>query len=166
MNVLKVDNLAEIIKNKESVKEKYESELSELLEMKLNKTFDEKTLEKKYKDVAGKLKIIIFEIEELQKRMDMNAMLNIRAKQIDNFLETQKNGITELTSAIVQAFFYKMLLIDREHLVYLVSSNKEYSDDEIKKKRHEFAESTNILLEGKYTDETYSKGVNYKVVMI
>lgn len=166
MNILKVDNLAEIIKNKELVKEKYESELSELLEMKLNKTFDEKTLEKKYKDVAGKLKIIIFELEELQKRMDMNAMLNLRAKQIDNFLETQKNGITELTSTIVQAFFYKMLLIDREHLVYLVSSNKEYSDDEIKKKRHEFAESTNILLEGKYTDETYSKGVNYKVVMI
>ena len=154
----------EILQAKLKEREKLEETLSELLDMKLAKTFDATTLDKKYKETTNKLSELINTIDELEQKYQNAQSNDNRLARINQFMEEHKDGITEINAQLIQSFFRVMIMVDDKHVVYVIST-KEYSDEEIKKIREDIATKP-AFADGNYNDEKYGKTINYKIALI
>jgi len=158
------DDVNLILESKLKEREQLEQTLSDLLDMKLAKSFDATTLEKKYKDTTNQLSELLTNIDELENKYKNVRKNDDRLKRIDQFMEEHKDGITELNSQVLQSFFRIMIMTDDKLMTYVIST-KQISDEEIKKDRKKIIDLPGFK-EGEYYDSIYNKTMKYKIVLM
>lgn len=161
---IKVDETTSLILEKENQKAELDNQLGELIDMKLQKKFSEELIEEKYIKIKSELEIVLKELEILRIRQCSNQDIQNRVKDINKFIDSQEQELTELTAHIVQSFFYKMIVKDRDEVIFCIASSKAYSDDEFKEKRKDFADKLAPIICGTYSNDKDS--IKYKVVII
>lgn len=161
---IKVDETTSLILEKENQKAELDNQLGELIDMKLQKKFSEELIEEKYIKIKSELEIVLKELEILRIRQCSNQDIQNRVKDINKFIDSQEQELTELTAHIVQSFFYKMIVKDRDEVIFCIASSKAYSDDEFKEKRKDFADKLAPIISGTYSNDKDS--IKYKVVII
>lgn len=145
------------------------SKMSSLLDMKLNsKSFDEtKLYDEKYQLLANDLGKINRELDKYADLDISEVTIKSRFELIKEKLKEYENGSLELTGALLHSFINKILVVDNEHIVYLVPKKKELSTAEVKAKRKDLIKKLEIhsgSYERKLNAKTYK--LFYKVILI
>jgi hypothetical protein len=82
-------------------------------------------------------------------------------------LKEYEDGEFELTGELLHSFINKILVVDKEHIIYLVSKDKTYSNEEIRNNRKALSQKLEIG-HGEHSrnagSETYK--INYRIVLI
>jgi hypothetical protein len=159
---IKVSSLKE---QKKIVTEK----MSALLDMKLNAKSDDETklCNEKYQKLIQELDSINKELEKYHDLDISDGTLKSRFDVIKTKLKEYEDGKFELTGELLHSFINKILVIDKEHIIYLVSKEKTYSNEEIRNNRKALSQKLEIG-HGEHSRKAGSKTykINYKIVLI
>ena len=95
------------------------------------------------------------------------APLRYRLNVIKIKLKEYEDGKFELTSELLHSLINKIMVVDKEHIIYLVSEDKTYSNEEIRNNRKVLSQKLEIS-HGDFIKKTGSKiyKINYKVMLI
>lgn len=102
-----------------------------------------------------------------RKYLGSDGALKSRFDVIKSKLKEYKDGKFELTGELLHSFINKILVVDKEHIIYLVPKDKTYSNDEIRSNRKAMSQKVEISHDDfsrKAGSKTYK--INYKVVLI
>lgn len=154
-----------IIKINNEIEEK-ETLINNLIDMKMKTpSFDDSIFNNKY----GELKFQIEGLYEQLRKLEIEHVNKFnttnRIEKIDNFLDIQDNKVEEITADLLKAFIHKVLVVERDKVIFCVASTKSYSDNEFNEKRNEFINYP-IIHEGNYTHPLLNKYMNYRVILI
>jgi len=159
---IKVSSLKE---QKKIVTEK----MSALLDMKLNaKSEDEaKLYNEKYQKLIQELDSVNKELEKYRDLDISDGILRSRFDVIKAKLKEYEDGNFELTGELLHSFINKILVVDKEHIIYLVPKDKTYSNEEIRNNRKALSQKLEIG-HGEHCRKAGSKTyrINYKIVLI
>src|SRR5574344_2360721 len=104
---------------------------------------------------------------ELEKFHDLDisdGTLKSRFDVINAKLKEYEDGEFGLTGELLHSFINKILVIDKEHIIYLIPKDKTYSNEEIRNNRKALSQKLEIN-HGDFARKAGSKTyrVNYKV---
>ena len=107
---------------------------------------------------------------ELEKFHDLDindGTLKSRFDVIKAKLKEYEDGNFELTGELLHSFINKKLVVDKEHIIYLIPKDKTYSNDEIRNNRKALSQKLEIS-HGDFARKAGSKTykIHYKVVLI
>jgi predicted nucleic-acid-binding Zn-ribbon protein len=93
--------------------------------------------------------------------------LKSRFDIIKSKLKEYENGKFELTGELLHSFINKILVVDKEHIIYLIPKGKTYSNEEIRSGRKTLSQKLKIG-HGEYLRKAGLKTykINYKIVLI
>ncbi|MCB9499265.1 MAG: hypothetical protein H6689_01825 [Erysipelotrichaceae bacterium] len=100
--------------------------MSALLDMKLNAKNKDKTklCNEKYQKLIQKLDSINKKLEKYRKLDISDDTLKSRFDIIKSKLKEYENGKFELTGELLHSFINKILVVDKEHIIYLIPKAK------------------------------------------
>jgi len=140
-----------------------------LLDMKLNaKSEDEaKLYNEKYQKLIQELDSVNKELEKYRDLDISDGILRSRFDVIKAKLKEYEDGNFELTGELLHSFINKILVVDKEHIIYLVPKDKTYSNEEIRNNRKALSQKLEIG-HGEHCRKARSKTyrINYKIVLI
>lgn len=143
--------------------------MSDLLDMKLNaKSEDEtKLYNEKYQKLIQELDSVNKELEKYRDLDISDGTLRSRFDVIKAKLKEYEDGKFELTGELLHSFINKILVVDKEHIIYLVPKDKTYSTNEIRNNRKALSQKIEIG-HGEHSRKAGSKTykINYKIVLI
>lgn len=122
---------------------------------------------KKYQLLADELGNIKREFDKCADLDISDVTIKSRFELIKEKLKEYENGNLELTGAPLRSFINKILVIDNEHIVYLIPKKKELSTAEVKAKRKELIKKLEIH-SGSYERKLNAKAYKlfYKIILI
>ena len=129
-------------------KDEIEQALSNLIDTKI-KTPDvpESKFNSKYLEYSNRLKDLTTEISKLELEHVKNYDTRKRMDKINEIIGQKNLVIDTLESEILRSFFYKMISVNPNKIVYCIVGTKNYSDDEFKERRFEFIKTEPIMWE-------------------
>ncbi len=159
---IKVSSLRE---QKKLVTEK----MSTLLDMKLNANSNDeaKLYNEKYQKLIQELDSINKELEKYRDLDISDGALRSRFDVIKAKLKEYEDGKFELTWELLHSFINKILVVDKEDIIYLVPKDKVYSNEEIRNNRNALSQKLEIG-HGEHTRKAGSKTykISYRIVLI
>lgn len=156
---LKKNNIKLSIQEKEQL-------INNLIDIKVkNPNFDDLTFTTKYNELSSDLKELTENLSEYEKEYIDKYDTKNRLTKIDQFLKSQEVQLTELNSEILKAFIYKIIVVERDEVVFCIAGSNKYNDEEFNEKRKEFIKNTPIY-EGIYEHEKLQKNMKYSVIII
>lgn len=161
-----VTDVTKEIDNYKNKQEKLETNLSELVDMKLNNpALSDKIFNEKYQEANQELVFVNKEIDRLEKENLKNFDTTSRLNKINEVLYITKYELTEIETDTLRSFIYKIISISPEEIIFCVAGTKNYNDEEFVSKLSEFIKSQAIA-ESTYHSEKYNKDMLYKVIII
>ena len=143
--------------------------MSALLDIKLNaKSEDEtKLCNEKYQKLIQELGSVNKELEKYRDLDISDGTLKSRFEVIKAKLKEYEDGQFELTGELLHSFINKILVADKEHIIYLIPKDKTYSNEEIRSNRKALSQKIEIS-HGDFSRKAGSKTyrIKYKVVLI
>ena len=137
--------------------------------MKFNAKSGDKTklYNKKYQKLIQELNSINKELNRYHDLDISDGTLKSRFDVINAKLKEYEDGKFELTGELLHSFINKILVVDKEHIVYLVPKDKTYSNEEIRNNRKTLSQKLEIG-HGEHSRKAGSKTykISYKVVLI
>ena len=137
--------------------------------MKFNAKSGDKTklYNKKYQKLIQELNSINKELNRYHDLDISDGTLKPRFDVIKAKLKEYEDGQFELTGELLHSFINKILVVDKEHIVYLVPKDKTYSNEEIRNNRKTLSRKLEIG-HGEHSRKAGSKTykISYKVVLI
>lgn len=168
-SVLKVEDIQSKLEAKTKELESLDDEISKLLEMKLKTTDDDEILflERKYREAINKVKSLNIEIKTLESDSIKNEDLRIRMDKIKEFVMKDELTFEELTKDIIDPLIYKIIIVDRNHYVFVVDATKGMDPKEVVFKRTSIVNLPSVY-EGKKVVVQGRKKYqgSYKVVIV
>lgn len=165
LNIQDVDSK---IKEKENEMSILEEQVDVLLVDRVNSVepsvkmmFDEK-----YKATIEKLNQIARDIESLKKQKELNKDVIYRYQRIKEILNLKEVKPEQITKEILDAFIYRMIVVDKENVVFVINTTNTLAPEDIRDKRNEIIQRESI-----YTNHIEIKDpikllkLNYKVVI-
>lgn len=140
--------------------------MNKLLDFKLNaKTSDEAELyEDKYIELSNELESLSIEENRLQNKLSKDSSSKEKFALIRSTLES---GEILLDGEFLTNVINKILVIDKENIVYLIHKNQKYKTEDIKLHIKRFLSLTPVLEGAHERTHNYKKyKLNYKVVII
>src|SRR5574344_2686546 len=137
--------------------------------MKLNAKSDDETklYNEKYQKLIQELNSINKELGKYHNLGISDGTLKSRFDVIKAKLKEYEDGKFELTGELLHSFINKILVIDKEHIIYLVPKDRVYSNKEIRNNRKTLSQKIEIghgELSRKAGSKTYK--ISYKIVLI
>ena len=154
------------LKNK---KKQLTEKMMEVLDLKLNaSTIEEKQiLDTKYMILSDDLKDINERLDQLGGIDISETKTQSRFDLIREEIKKFDDGDFEVTGELLHSFVNKILVVDTEHIIYLIPKDRIYDDNEIKKDRKKYAKYVPFLEDEFILKRRNKKYVlNYKVVLI
>ncbi len=146
--------------------EENEQLINNLIDIKVkNPQFDDVTFTLKYNELSSNIKVLNDNLSNIEKDSIDTYDTKTRLNRIEQFLKSQDGHLTELNTEILKAFIYKIIIIERDEVVFCIAAINNYNDNEFIEKRHEFIKSSPIH-EGIYNHEQLEKRMKYSVVII
>ena len=143
--------------------------MSTLLDIKLNAKSDNETklYNEKYQKLIQELDSINKELEKYHGLDISDGTLRSRFDVIKAKLKEYEDGKFELTGELLHSFINKILVVDKEHIIYLVPKDRVYSNEKIRNNRKTLSEKLEIG-HGEHSRKAGSKTykINYKIVLI
>src|SRR5574344_2400562 len=134
--------------------------------MKLNAKSDDETklYNEKYQKLIQELNSINKELEKYHDLDISDGTLKSRFDVIKAKLKEYEDGEFELTGELLHSFINKILVVDKEHIIYLVPKDKTYSNNEIRSNRKAMSQKVEIG-HGEYLRKAGLKTykINYKI---
>ncbi len=140
--------------------------INNLIDIKVkNPSFDDMTFTTKYNELITSTKQLTDELAILEKDFIDNYDTKNRLAKIEEFLNSQDGHLTELNIEILKAFVYRIIVVERDEVVFCIAGTHKYNDEEFIEKRKNFL--TNIPIhEGLHECEKLQKSMKYKVIII
>src|SRR5690554_1768273 len=128
-------------------------------------SFNDAVFTNKYNEIKTLIDETQIELEKLESKYLNEYETDYRIKKIADFIKSQENEITEITAEIVKSFIYRVLVLERDEIVYCIAGSTKYTDKEFIEKRNEFLNSQPIYT-GFYTNEILKKSMKYTLIII
>lgn len=140
--------------------------INNLIDMKLKTpSFNDAIFTNKYNEIKTEIDETQIELEKLESKYLSEYETDYRIKKIADFIKSQENEITEITAEIVKSFIYRVLVLERDEIVYCIAGSTKYTDKEFIEKRNEFLNNQPIYT-GFYTNEILKKSMKYTLIII
>lgn len=164
--VIALPEVEKMIKETNYSIEEKEKLLNNLIDMKMKTpNFDDAIFNNKYNELKYQIEELYENLSKLELEQINKYNTTNKIDRSDNFLDIQDKQVTELTVELLKAFIHKVLVLERDKVIFCVASTKNYNDNEFNEKRTEFINYP-IIHEGKYTHPMLNKSMNYKVILI
>lgn len=167
--VIRVNNVDLRVSSLKEQKKLVTEKMSALLDMKLNaKSEDEtKLYNEKYQKLIQELDSVNKELEKYRDLDISDGTLRSRFDVIKAKLKEYEDGKFELTGELFHSFINRILVVDKEHIIYLIPKDKVYSNEEIRSNRKTLSQKLEIE-HGEHSRNAGSKTykINYKIVLM
>lgn len=161
VNIVETDTRMDVLTK--SINE-IEIKINELVDMKLNNELNKDVFNNKYQILSEDLRNKEKELKNLEKEKSSNFDKNSRIEKMKTIIKESK-GITTLEIDVLRAFIYRIIAVNKNNLIFCVSTNRAYTDTEFNEKLEDFIKYLAIA-EGKLLNEKKERTMNYRVISI